>query len=495
MRTLSLLLLFVGAFNLVACGDDKPTDSAPPEGDSDTDADTDSDTDTDLTEPGGDIASAWSLEFDENGDATYSDLLNPGGDRDFYFIQPEVGAMIQAHTASYILDEDGQPDTVMRLYDSTGAFLTEDDDFPYWSWGTDSALYWQATDPDGYYVEILEWTDWAGQGADGGPTYEYDFYVSEFNTAAFEWADNDDMDQADAMYDTFISDTEKYAYYYWLFGEVATDQTYSLQIFGQIEEPGDADWWVFEVDEKSVGNYLQVSFWNGFTGDLAPRVSVYDPNGLLLAQTTAPGYTTGSALWYYDPGCTVKLPTVGRYYIAVEDAAGNGGDVGFFYPLIISGPWYFNTDPYEVEENNPTGLANTLNISESSSTPGYFYGGFAGALDSPTDESDNFTVLSSDTGGLAGKYLSVYVETVMHGSLLDAKVTVYKDIGGATFEELASATVSPSGESTDDPAIWDLELDGDDNIYIAVEHESGAESADASHFYFGEAVVYDKPLN
>ena len=131
MRALSLLLLFAGALNLVACGDDKPTDSDTPEGDTDTDSDTDSDTDTDLTEPGGDIASAWDLEFDTEGFVETSDLINPAGDRDFYHIEPSVGLAVAVYTQVYAINESTQPDTVLRIYDSAGTMITENDDQPY----------------------------------------------------------------------------------------------------------------------------------------------------------------------------------------------------------------------------------------------------------------------------------------------------------------------------------------------------------------------------
>ncbi len=502
MRAFTLLLLTAGTLALMGCPpSDEPTD--PPDGDADTDADGDTDTDTDAdgdadSDVGGDCASAYEVEFDEDGNAGIAEKIGEAGDRDFYYVAPQNGEPVMAFTASYIYDEDGEPDTVMRLYDADCNFLGEDDDFPYWSWGTDSAMFFQAYDPAGYYVEVLEWGDWAdGYDGSGGATFDYEVYFSTLDLTYYEWGANDSASEADATYDESIADSEDDLWYYWwLFGDVATDQTYALQTFGELESAGDVDWFVFDVDEKSVGNYLHVSFWQDYTGMLDPIVTVYSPMGEVLAQTDNPGYTTGSALWYYDPGCTVKVSEAGRHYVTVEDAGGNGGaGAGYFYPLIFSGPWYFNTDPWEIEANHPTGLANTVNMTESTNTPGYFYGGFAGALDSGTDESDNFKILSSDTDGLDGKYLSVYVETAMHGSLLDATITLYEDTGGATFVELTSVDVHPSSGSADDPAILDLELENDNNLYLEITHESGMDEADASHFYFGEFIVYDSPVN
>ena len=454
--------------------------------DADADADADTDADTDFTE----------LVFDADGKIQAADAIDPAGDRDLFFVQPELGTFVQAFTASYIYDEDGVPDTVMRLYDSTGAMLTEGDDFPYWSWGTDSALYWQATDASGYYLEVLEWSDWAGETPMGGSRYDYELYLNELVVTDYEWSDDDSAAEADTMYDqAAASETDSIWYYWWLFGEYATDQTYPLQLFGEIESAGDVDYWAFEVDSASVGHYLQASFWNDFTGELAPRLSVYDESGALLGQTENPGYTTGSMAWWYDAGVTFRLPSAGRYYMVVEDVDGNGGEgAGYFYPLIVSGPWYFNEDPWETEDNHPITSAQALTINESTTTAGYYYGIYAGALDSTDDASDNFMLTAADTDGLTGKYLSVYVETAMHGSLLDAQVTVYERDGNAMVE-LSSATIDPAGVSADDPAIWDLALTSDNDIYVAIEHETGAEDADSARYYFAEAVVYDSPIN
>jgi len=466
---------------------DADTDAdADADADTDADADADTDADTDYTE----------LKFDADGKIGTADAIDPAGDRDLFFVQPDPGTFVQAFTASYIYDEDGVPDTVMRLYDSVGTLLAEGDDFPYWSWGTDSSLYWQATDADGYFVEVLEWSDWAGETPAGGSRYDYDLYLNQFEVTDYEWAANDTTAEADTMYDdAAVSEHDSLWYYYWLFGEVATDQTYALQLFGEIESAGDVDTWTFEVESGSEGNYLHVAFWNEFVGELAPLVSVYDKRGTLLAQTTDPGYTTDSMVWFHNPGAIVLLADVGRYYITVEDTAGDGGvGAGYFYPLIISGPWFFNEDPTEVEDNHPIESANALSVAESTTTSGYYYGICAGALDSTDDSSDNFSLTAADTDGLSGKYLSVYVETAMFGSLLDAQLSIYEDDDG-TMTLLDTALIDPGGASADDPAVHDLLLASDNDIYFAIEHETGAADADAARFYFAQAVVYDTPIN
>jgi len=505
MRAFTLLMLFAGSFALMGCPPtDEPTD--PPDGDADTDADTDtdtdtdSDTDTDISDVGGDCASAYEIEFDVDGNAGVAEKIGEPGDRDFFFVNPDAGTTVWSYVASYYYDEDGEPDTVMRLYDADCNFLGENDDHPYWSWGTDSAMFFQAYDAAGYYIEVLEWGDWADDyDGSGGSSWDYEVYFSQLDLVEYEWADNEGATEAAASYDEAAETTEDDLWYYWyLFGEPVGDNPYVLQMFGEIEAAGDEDWYVYEIGDKSVGSYLRAHLWGEYTGMLDAVVSVYSPMGDMLCESVAPGVVNGaSAFWGEGGGCTLRAEEAGYYYVKVEDGSGNGGEgAGFFYPLIFSGPWSFTSgDLWEIESNHPTGLANTVAMSESTNTPGYFYGSFPGALDSPDDESDNFKVLADDTNGLDGKYLSVYIETSMQGSMLDAKVTVYEDTGGATFVEIASATVSPLGEFMDDPAVFDLELENDNNIYIAVEHESGMADADASHYFFGSVRVTDTTIN
>ncbi len=503
MRAFTLLLITAGTFALMGCPPtDEPTD--PPDGDADTDADTDTDTDTDAdsdtdTDVGDDIASAYTVEFDEEGDAGIAETIGEAGDRDFYYVAPDAGTVLAVYIASYVNDPDGEPDTVLRLYDADGNFLGENDDHPYWSWGTDSAMFFQAYDEAGYYVEVLEWGDWAeGYDPSGGTDWDYELYFQSIDLSSLEWGTNDSAGEAEAVYEEAYADLKDDLYTYINFFGAADEQTSTYQLMGEIEAEGDEDWWVFEVDSDSVGYYLRTHFFNDYYGMLDPVVTVYDPLGELVAQSTDPAAVNNTSyFWGEGGGCTFRLASEGYYYIHVTDAGGAGGEgAGYFYPLTFSGPWYFTSgDIGEIESNHPIGLANTIAMSESSSTPGYFFGSYSGALDSIDDESDNFKILADDVDGLDGKYLSVYVETALHGSNLDAVVTVYEDTGGATFEELTSVTVNPSGDYVDDPAVFDLELESDNNIYIEITHETGGDEAGTSHFYFLSARVYDSPIN
>ena len=455
---------------------DADTDADP---DADTDADTDSDTDSDLE-------NAVTLKFDGDGLAKYSDEINPAGNRDFYFIQPDTGYFLQVYTENYHLEEDGVPDTVLRLYDSQGEFLTEDDDFPYWSWGTDSALFFQATDPDGYYVEVLEWSDWSpdSSGASGGATYDYDLYLQLWEVGWFEWGGNDDKKKADDTYDYSLK-SSKNSLYWAMFDDGVT------QFFGEIESKGDVDVWPLEFSDSEVGYYAQWAFWTGAFGEIEPLVSLYDEDWTLLAQTGSPNFEM-DWIFAYDAAITYRIPDEGRLYLVVEDANGAGGEgTGYFYPGTFA--YYDSTlADHESESNDLTLMADQLSMAESSSTNDYWYGRFSGALDDSDDAADNFYVSSDDVGGLAGTYLSVHLETERQGSLLDGKISVYKDLGDGTFELLGEASTDPKGSG--DPAVWDLALKEDADIYITVEHDTKGDVGEPSHYYLGTVDIYTSTL-
>ncbi len=401
--------------------------------------------------------------------------------------------MVQAYTEAYHLDGAANPDTVLRLYDSSGNILAEDDDFPYWVWGTDSALFWQATDADGYYLEVLDWSDWSpdSQGPEGGAAYDYELHLQQHDLDDLEWGDNDTMEEADYGYYAARADgSDGYELYWWLFplryGDTALDQ-----FFGEIEQAGDIDLWPIELGEDSVGSFYQCSFWYSDLQSLAPLMTLYDEDWNLLAQTTDPVIANGGK-FYYDPGITYRIPKAGRYYLAVEDELGGGGGSGYFYPGVQQ-TWDFSFVSSDQEPNHPIQRAQSLAMSESGKGSGYWYGWFSGLLDTSEDQ-DFFLLRSSAVGGLSGQFLSVFVETALHGSQLNAELTLYRADGGGSYSELASALLLPGGSSSDDPAITNLELTSDDDVYIAITHEDPGDRPAPSHSFFGFVDLYSSAV-
>ncbi|MBN1335169.1 MAG: hypothetical protein JXB39_04355 [Deltaproteobacteria bacterium] len=481
-RALSLVLLSSLGLLLLGCPQDEPIDDTGPD---DTPDDTaNDDTGEPSVEPGDDIAGAMALTFDEDGSAYYEDATDPAGDRDFYFVQPPVGDVVLAFTDSYYTHGEVVCDTVIRLYDSAGTFIADNDDMPYRYWETDSGILWQATDAAGYYVEVLEWSDWDPEstGAEGGPTYEYGVTIAHF--AINEWGPNDTREEVEKS----LAKTKGKGLYYgnWF-------DEYTILFFGQIESAGDVDLYPLDYDHAF---YLQTSFWPQTWGSWSPKMRLLDQDLNVIGETTDPGvYPWMDESFIYDAGITYRIPQKARYFVEISDATGAGGDAaGFFYPGMLIG-WLDTLAEYETEMNHPTGLANTVVMEESETTAGLFFGRFAGALDSADDTSDNFKVRASDVDGLTDMYLSVYLETDIQGSLLDAKLTVYADAGGGAFTELATASSSPTGKGLDSPEIWDLQLSSDATVYIAIENEDAGAVQDVSQYFFGMVSVSDVPIN
>ncbi len=466
LRAFAVLPLLI----LAACPT-KPDDTAPDTPEADTDTDTDADTDVPACDE------ATELTF-SGGVVTSKDTIDPAGDRDFFFIQPTEGDAVGVYTKAYALDKDMEPDTVLRLYDSTCTFVTENDDMPYRSQETDSALFWQATDPDGYYVEVLEWSDWDGTGtATGGADFEYD--LAAFHGEVSDYEPNDDLSEADKAYDGGAT----------LFTTGSFDD-FSTWYWGEIAFAGDVD--VYPLEWTS-SVYAQWSLWPTWLGNLDAELSLFDSQGTLLATTGDP-MVNPEWTFIYDAGITYLVEAGERYYLEVRDASGGGGEgAGYFYPGVIVG--YVDTlADYEVEPNDADD-PQSLSWIESDSYAGYYYARFAGALNGDGDAVDAFLLESEDVDGLEGNYLSFYLETARQGSLLDAEISIYQQDREGSLTLLDSATVHPEGSSSDDPEIWDVELPTDLPVVVTVEHELAADAPDPSHNHFGLVVIYSSPIN
>jgi hypothetical protein len=144
----------------------------------------------------------------------------------------------------------------------------------------------------------------------------------------------------------------------------------------------------------------------------------------------------------------------------------------------------------ESEDNDFPGFANTIDMEESTSTAGYYYGAAWGVIEGEED-LDNWKVLADDLGGtLDGQYLSVYIQAEQIGSLLDAKIIVYDEDAKTV---LAEETVNPASASAD-PEIWDLQLGDIDAVYISVESES-VDASDLANGYLMSVNINGTPLN
>jgi hypothetical protein len=481
------------AFGVLAACDDKDqgiendTTNDLPDSDDDTD-------DTDDDDGGGDdvggntlaeaTPASWAKAW---GEAIVEDAINEAGDRDFYALDCEAGYLYLVSTFAYGLDGDMDPDTVIRVYDPSGNMFAENDDMPYRYWETDSAMFFEAQETGTYTVEVLEWSDWDpdSDGATGGSSYEYELWGIGF--LSYDTEPNDTQKEADAIYD---DKKLNMGYYGSFFSGYVPDSTadYVTEFYGDMEDDTDIDVWPIDFSKDSAGSYYQWSLWPMDFGALEPVMSLYDEDWNLLASTEDPAIYPGGAR-LYDVGMAYRVPEDGgRFYMEVTNAAGTGG-VGTSYTGMILG--YVETlATNESEDNDFPGFANTIDMEESTSTAGYYYGAAWGVIEGEED-LDNWKVLADDLGGtLDGQYLSVYIQAEQIGSLLDAKIIVYDEDAKTV---LAEETVNPASASAD-PEIWDLQLGDIDAVYISVESES-VDASDLANGYLMSVNINGTPLN
>jgi hypothetical protein len=410
------------------------------------------------------------------GDALYKDEIGTAGDRDFFCLDVVEGVQYIFSTAADLGDEVGQPDTVLRLYNSDGEFLYENDDMPFRAWGQDSAFYFQATTDETIYLEVLEWSDWADWDgeASGGPGWSYDLLGYPFYHEDLE--PNNTTEEADAM----EASGEYYGYWSNWFIDTIGD------IHGTIGEPGDTDLWRLEYDwgdEGSTAVFYTWSLWPIYTLDFEPEFTIYNEAGEVVAHTIDPIYKLGGT-WFADLGILFRMELGEVYYLEVKDAAGGSG-FGTFYPIVHTG-YSEEAAPVEMEPNDYPGSSTSV-MSESDSTPDLFITDAWGEIE---DGGTDCYKIDGDevSGGLDGKYLSVLVQAQDLGSLLDANIVVYGDDGA----EIVSSTEDLE-RSSPDPAIRDHELGDQRFVIVCIGAESRGE-ADESNYYVMGTQTYIEPI-
>ena len=466
--------------SLADSGDDFNKSDSDSDADTDADADADADADTDMgADAGDDIAGCQPIAFTEDmdwGDPLYQDEIGTNGDRDFYCIDVSEGVEYIFSTAADLGDEEGMPDTVLRMYNSDGEFVYENDDMPFRAWGMDSSFYYQPKQDETIYLEVLEWSDWADYegGASGGSGWSYDLIGYPFFIEDPE--PNNTMEEADA-----IDASEEVSGYYtnWFADNIG-------DIYGTIGEAGDVDLWRLEYDwgeEGSTAVFYTWSLWPIYAPGFEPEFTVYNEAGDVVAHTLDPIFKTGGT-WFDDLGILFRMELGEVYYLEVKDAAGGEG-FGTFYPIVHTG-YSEESAPVEAEPNDFPG-SGTATMSESDSTPDYFSTDAWGEIEA--DGNDCYKIDGDEvSGGLAGKYITVTIQAQDLGSLLDANITIYDEDGS----ELASATEDLERGSAD-PAIRDLALDDERFVTVCVGAEDRGD-VDESNYYVMATRTYIEPL-
>ena len=412
----------------------------------------------------------------------HEDAIDEPGDRDWLSLELEEGWIVTLGTAAWYLDDDTEPDTVIRLYDEAGDLIATNDDMPF-SWrATDSALYVQALYTGTYYLEVLEYSDYSssssGLGDDserlGGSSWGYEVW-------GFAFSYDDDLVLENNTIDAVVGqDQERFAWW----TDTAGDN------YGTLGQKGDVDVreWSFEED------WLYTwSFYPGTLGTLTPTVSLYTSDGTLVAQTDQPAFDFDGGHILPNVGLLYHCKAGESYYAVVEDAAGAYG-VGTFYSMFDTGYVVENLSETFVVEADPDvnddfGTAERFNPVESSTYENLNYMYAKGSV-GPTDV-DYWYVADSDLSlGTQDQYINVWVQALGIGGLADVKVVVY-DASGAVIGE---ASVDPDPEDyEEDPELLNVELSAG-GAYVAVEVEDHQGTDASSGTYLLEAWVYSEPI-
>lgn len=437
---------------------------------------------------GDDIASACDFAIDSStGYAQADDKIDPAGDRDFFKMTLGQGQTIGVGTIAYAATGETTPDTVLRLYDSAGNLLATNDDMPYRIQETDSALYFQADSDGVYYLEVLEWSDWAdGYDAAGGSAYDYSLIAYEPSQLDAEPENNEGPSM-----EKWLKTKGNYQYY----GNFWSEDGTPAMMFGDMDEAGDVDIFPVTADTKDGSPlYCSYSAWPTWYPTLQPVFAMYNSSMDLVAYNDSPqfGVDRVSELggFTYDEGLYFKMQSGDTYYMEVSDLAGASG-VGTFYAALTQCFTFTDivtVEDVDVDNNLPTQSTDIL-MTESSSTAGYYYGYVSGEFTvgaNPADTLDAWRITAGTTGGsLDGKLLNVVVQAQTLGTMADTAITLYASDGSTVLATASGNSFDDSG----DPAIENLTLDGAGAaVYIAIEAEGLSDTPEANQYYFDATV-------
>lgn len=134
------------------------------------------------TGPGGDNNDGFDEAFDvrKNTNNGFRAAIADPGDRDYYFFEGTAGEFVRVFTNSAAAANGDRVDTVIRLYDSAEVQVAENDDaVPRVS--VDSEIIYRLPADGRYYIEVIEWSDWAEEALKGQANYAYQLLVRTVN--------------------------------------------------------------------------------------------------------------------------------------------------------------------------------------------------------------------------------------------------------------------------------------------------------------------------
>jgi hypothetical protein len=432
---------------------------------------------------GGDIDTALAVTFDKDGIFSVEETIGEGGDRDFFALEVVAGTAVRVEALAYGLTGETEPDTVLRIYDEGGIMLWENDDMPYRLLETDSALFFEATYSGVYYLEVLEWSDWAegSDGALGGPGFEYELFGIQVLTYESE-PTNDDREK---IYE-YISQDDVYAYVTDPFvGEEA-------MFYGDMSKEGDVDYYPLTVPEPTKtpfnGLYYAISFFGQPLGNLSPNLSIVDWDGNIMAETREPFVNNDRRNFYdyrtfwYDFGLLTYLEP-GEYFIRVQNDDPSVYGDGTFYAGIFTGGYYDSLAPF-VSDNDQNNVLNggILELDKKN-----HYVTVGNTIGVEGDVLDSWTIYVGDVP-FSTKYLDLFVMSEQIGGQIDTKVTIYEEDGSTVLY----STSTNDFDGGMDPELIGLELTTD-SIFVVVETEGEASPNADANYYMLYASIVEEP--
>jgi hypothetical protein len=107
-----------------------------------------------------------------NVNAGYPATIGQPGDRDYYYLDGAAGTFVRIYTNSYLTADGDRVDTVLRLYDANKTPVAENDDAVPRA-NVNSEIIYRLPADGRYFIEVLEWSDWAGDPPEGRPDFNY----------------------------------------------------------------------------------------------------------------------------------------------------------------------------------------------------------------------------------------------------------------------------------------------------------------------------------
>ncbi len=477
---------------LIACSGPKKT------GGGDTEDTNTEDTDTDdvVEQDDGTFATANSVAINEEQGGVYiEDEIGFAGDRDFFKVELVENQPYYLFASTEL--GEGNPDTVIRVYAPDETLIGENDDLPYRLHGTDAGYAFVAPADGEYYVEVLEWSDWADDSPAGDPAWAYGLIIGlngagDLNEDADADVDNDSVEDAVANLDADEAADTDDAYgvslnYYASPWTNNDDDTYGYAFWmnGAIDSAGDVDYFGvrFEADDFDGPGIVEFSSFPGTESALNLQVDLLDGEGNELLTDVGDEFEPTPVGTTDDVGFAFLVTEPGDYLLRVADSSGEGG-ADHWYAL-IGNIYSLNMDVityHEIalgQESTPANAAPLVMTEGTGAEFAYNYGFVFGKFEEANDPWDSFEI----EGAEAGQFFSLQLGTQSLASDVNATIRLYDG-----SEEIASAETNPEYTLLDDPGIYDFELPEGvgGTLYLVIENE---DDVDGSAAYY-QGIVY-----